>query len=214
MKKSILSLFTLALLLTSCGGENHDTETTETTADSTVIAEPVCTYSYNPESTTIGWTAYKFNEKAAVGGTFDELEISSTGSDASVLDIVAGASFKVNTSSVNSNNPDRDQKLVASFFEVLNTPAIVGNIVSAADGAGMVVVTLNEIEKEVAFTYTLEEEVFNMNFEINLEDFNGQDAVASLNEVCNDLHKGADGVSKLWPDVSVTLETTFTKTCE
>jgi len=44
---------------------------------------------------------------------------------------------------------------------------------------------------------------------MNLDTWNGQTAVASLNEACKDLHKGADGVSKTWNEVAIEVTSSF-----
>ena len=46
---------------------------------------------------------------------------------------------------------------------------------------------------------------------MNLKDWNALDALASLNKVCFDLHKGADGVSKTWEDVAIEVSTFLRK---
>jgi hypothetical protein len=38
---------------------------------------------------------------------------------------------------------------------------------------------------------------------LQLADWKAEPSVASLNEVCSDLHKGEDGESILWPDVDI-----------
>ena len=46
---------------------------------------------------------------------------------------------------------------------------------------------------------------------MNLADWNALDALASLNKVCFDLHKGPDGVSKTWEDVAIEVKTFLSK---
>ena len=38
---------------------------------------------------------------------------------------------------------------------------------------------------------------------VNVMEWNGQEAMDSLNVACFDLHKGADGVSKTWSEVDI-----------
>jgi len=44
-------------------------------------------------------------------------------------------------------------------------------------------------------------------------DWSGGDAIAALNSVCEDLHKGADGESKLWSVVELNIEASLDKNC-
>lgn len=41
-----------------------------------------------------------------------------------------------------------------------------------------------------------------------------QSGLGKLNAECNDLHKGSDGVSKLWPTVDVKVVSTLKKICK
>jgi hypothetical protein len=44
---------------------------------------------------------------------------------------------------------------------------------------------------------------------MNVNDWNASAALASLNKVCLDLHRGADGVSKTWSEVTLDITSTF-----
>ena len=46
---------------------------------------------------------------------------------------------------------------------------------------------------------------------MQLKDWNALGALESLNKVCFDLHKGADGVSKTWEDVAIEVSTFLRK---
>jgi len=47
-----------------------------------------------------------------------------------------------------------------------------------------------------------------------MADFEGLDAIASLNEACSALHTSEDGESKLWPDVDIVVSTVLKKECK
>ena len=49
---------------------------------------------------------------------------------------------------------------------------------------------------------------------ISTDQFMADEALASLNKACFDLHKGADGVSKTWPDVEISVRAKFEKDCK
>lgn len=216
MKNLFLTTISISFLtiITSCGGGNEST--TENEVKDTVAAEPVCTYSYNHSTTGVYWTAFKFTEKTGVKGKFDSIEVSGYSDNVeTVTDLVHNTSFTIYTSSVNSENLERDQKIMESFFgKMVNTSAITGTIMGVVDNIATIKLKLNNIEKEITGKVTMEGELMKINVALNMNDFNGQDAIASLNKVCNDLHKGTDGKSVLWPDVEVIIETTLNKTCE
>ncbi len=216
MKNLFLTTISISFLtiITSCGGGNETA--TENEVKDTVIAEPACKYSYNHSTTGVYWTAFKFTEKTGVKGRFDSIEVSGYSDNVeTVTDLVHSTSFTIYTSSINSDNPERDQKIVESFFgKMMNTSTITGTVMGIMDNTATIKLKLNDVEKEVTGNVSMEGEVVKINVALNMNDFNGQDAITSLNKVCNDLHKGTDGKSVLWPDVEVMIETTLNKTCE
>lgn len=216
MKNLFLTAISISFLtiITSCGGGNETN--TENEVKDTVATEPVCKYSYNHSTTGVYWTAFKFTEKTGVKGKFDSIEVSGYSDNVeTVTDLVHNTSFTIYTSSVNSDNPERDQKIAESFFgKMMNTSTITGTVMGIMDNTATIKLKLNDLEKEVTGNVSMEGEVLKINVALNMNDFNGQDAIASLNKVCNDLHKGTDGKSVLWPDVEVIIETTLNKTCE
>jgi len=44
-------------------------------------------------------------------------------------------------------------------------------------------------------------------------DFGAEAAVAAINKACEALHTGADGISKTWSVVELSIETTLNKNC-
>ncbi len=216
MKRFISPLILIIpFLILSCGKKKK--EATEETAQE-VVAEQTCSYSYDNRSTIFAWKAFKTNEKIGVGGTFDTINVTSTTAN-SLRDLIKSIKFDIATNSVNSNNPDRDKKIFEFFFgKMENGDKISGQVkkVSGDENSGIVTlfVMMNSVGNDVEMTYDFSRNVLNMEGEINLGDFNGQEAVKALNDKCKDLHTGKDGVSILWPDVKLTLTTTIDKVCE
>jgi hypothetical protein len=68
---------------------------------------------------------------------------------------------------------------------------------------------MNGITQKVPFTYTIIGKSFNMKATMNVTNWNASDALSSLNKVCIDLHRGADGVSKTWSEVGLNITSTF-----
>lgn len=211
MKKSVLSVFAfVSLLIVSCGG-GHEAENQEPE----VKQEPKCTYSYFNDSTKIKWTAYKLTEKAGVEGAFLDFTVEGTHENEDPKKALEGATFSIETNSTETNDTSRNGKIFRYFFMSMNTPTITGSLKSFSEDGNTanIVIKMNEIEKEIAAPVKWEGEVVTIKTDINVEDWNGQDAIAALNKECKEKHTGTDGVSKLWPDVTIMIKTTLVKNC-
>ncbi|MCF6352703.1 MAG: YceI family protein [Cyclobacteriaceae bacterium] len=199
-----------SVLLISCGEETKEENT-----DSSEIAKETCTYSYVADSTTLKWTAYKFTKRAGVSGTFDHITVNNAKSSNNPLEVLIGADFSIRTSSVNSGNEERDPKLVKFFFEQLaDTEMIKGKIVSVNNGEAIVTITLNGNSVDVVGKLTVDGNKVTLATSIDMADFNGLDAIASLHEVCSAKHTDEDGKSKLWSDVDIVVSTVLKKVCK
>tara|TARA_B100000809_G_scaffold254895_1_gene292678 strand:- start:3726 stop:4367 length:642 start_codon:yes stop_codon:yes gene_type:complete len=212
MKKIFLTLSVItALTLASCGGG----EKTETK----VPTEETCFYSYNETTgAQVRWTAFKTTAKKPVGGQFDQVNVTVGEKSTKVTDVLKTIKFNIPTSSTNTANEGRDAKIITSFFGAMNaTDLIIGQVKDATgdnkSGSCEFYLTLNNVEREVTLNYTLEDALLTLTGEIDLINFQAEDAVASLNKVCEDLHKGEDGVTKTWSVVELSIETTLNKNC-
>ena len=210
-------LFASALALSACGSEGGN-EASKTEKKEIKLAEEVCNYSYNAESVTASWTAFKFTEKAGVGGKFDSVIVSTSGSVDSPEKMLGELKFEIPISSTNTNNPDRDMKIIEYFFGTLsNTEMISGNIVSAKgnneEGTAMVNLSMNDKTFQQEVNYKIEGAQVSLMGTIDVGNWNGNDAIAALNKVCDDLHKGEDGISKLWPTVDISIVALLDKSC-
>lgn len=222
MKKtlSLLAVVT-ALSITSCKKEKEQSKE-ETTSNETpdLFESTKCTYALDTLQTTVQWTAFKTSAKIGVGGKFDTVSIIDQDSTAtSVADLLNGLAFSIQTSSTNTNNPDRDKKIIGSFFgSMVITNEITGAITTASgkDNAGTctALLTLNGQEKEVPLNYAVEDNKIKLTGAIDVTNFNAQGPLAALNDVCTDLHKGDDGKSILWPNVDLNISVPITADCK
>jgi polyisoprenoid-binding protein YceI len=212
MKKILLPITVItALILSSCGGDKTEEIVVETT-------EQTCFYTYAEGSAQVRWTAFKTTDKVAVGGQFNQVNVTVGEKSTKITDVLNTIKFNIPTSTTNTANEDRDAKIVASFFGVMDaTDIILGQVKSAegdnTKGTCTFYLTLNNVEKEVVLNYTVEDTIVNLTGEINLTDFGADNAVASLNEVCGVLHTGADGVTKTWNTVELAIEAALNKDC-
>lgn len=205
-----LVLGAAAVILSSCGGS---TEPEEEKVEEKVIKE--CYYTYNPANSKMTWTAYKFTEKTPVSGTFNEVNIEGAEVLNDPIALLEGLSFSIPIATINTQNPERDEKIKNSFFGVLeNTSVLTGKVQSLKDdGKAEVVMTINNREKVVEGTYTLAEGDFKFMATVDLAAFEALNGVEELNKICHDLHIGADGVSKLWEVIDVSFETKLNMDC-
>ncbi len=209
MKTLFIALFS-AVILISCGGK-----TKEETKESTEAVKETCTYSYAADSTTLKWTAYKFTKRAGVSGTFNHIAVNNTKDADNAFDVLVGADFSIHTPSVNSGNAERDPKLVKFFFEQLaDTEMIKGKIVSVNGEDAVVTIIMNGKSVDVVGKVTVEGNKVSLSTSVDMADFEGLDAIASLNEVCSAKHTDEDGESKLWPDVDIVVSTVLKKDCK
>ncbi len=216
MKKILIPITVIAAMFVSSCGNSESHETAETQTEN---AEAICFYEYDNTSTaTVKWTAFKTSDKVAVGGTFNEVNVKAGEKSTKLSDVLRTITVSIPTSSTNTTNPDRDAKITNSFFGAMaNTDIILAHVKDVEgdneSGTCTFYLTLNDVEKEVVLSYTVADNVVKMTGEIDMNNWNAQGAVESLNKVCEDLHKGADGVSVTWPNVELEIEATLAKRC-
>lgn len=202
MKKIALIAIAFSIVAVSCKkDEKVETPVEETSAKTGLVVLA--------DSTKVSWTAYKTTDKVAVGGSFTEINLTTTETGDTPEKVLEGARFSIPVSSVFTNNPERDGKLKEFFFKVMKDPEFLGGEIHFKEGKAILTLTLNGITKDVPVEWTFENKKFSINGTLNLENFGAQDAVASLNKVCFDLHKGADGVSKTWSEVAIAGSVVF-----
>ena len=197
---------------------DNQTDTKTNDSDTEKSNEGECIYSVVNDSTSVTWTAFKTNARVGVKGHFDDIKIWAPENAISPKDALVGTSFDIVTTSVNSGNAERDPKLVTYFFTTLTDGHIIkGEIISAEGnshtGEGLVKLMFNGVTKKIAYTYRVKESKVYIKTGINLDEWDGSAAVKSLNTECYDLHTGADGVSKLWPDVEIEVVALLKKKC-
>lgn len=209
MKKTFLPLIAGMLLvgMTSCGGEKKEAEQAPVAQE---IKKEVKSLVYNNANTQVVWTAFKTTDKVGVTGQFTEFEVEGTKESTVAYEVIEGASILINTESVATNNAVRDGRIVNNFFKIFsNSEQIIAKVKSLNDKVGVLEITLNENTMEVPVNVITKDKEISLEGKIDLNIFDGQAAVDSLNTVCLEVHKGADGVTKLWPDVEIFVRTTL-----
>lgn len=203
---AFLKLFVVGFLLVSCSSEN-DTETAE--------KEQTCSYTYNHSASNLEWTAFKFNAKTPVKGTFNTVNIKGLNNSEDPKELIKSLSFSIPTNTVETQNPERNGKIVTYFFGKIATDSITGNVVDLKDnGEAIVAITMNKIKKDVKGTYTLTDGKFSFSASIDVLNWQAGTGIETLNTICKDLHTGEDGVSKLWSEVDLKFTTSLIKECK
>lgn len=207
MKKTFLSLLLASSLLISCGEKNEEANNPEVTEAG---------YSIKENSIILKWTAYKTTEKVPVGGEFTKVNVSEIPTADSPEKALTGLNFSIPISDLFTNNESRDSKLKEFFFGVMDNTELLSGTFTAIEGNdkeghGVINLKMNNIPCDLPFDYTIENNEMKIASTLNIKSWKAENALDSLNKACNDLHKGADGISKTWEDVTINASVEFEK---
>lgn len=195
-----LALF-VAFQLTSCGSDKKE-EKKEKKSDAA--------YVLSDAKSKVEWTAYKFTEKTPVKGQFRKVNITAGGEGNTIKEAINNAEFSIPISSVFTMNTDRDYKIKKFFFGIMQDPELLsGKLMIENDSVGHAHLTMNGVTSKLPFKYSIDGKNFTMSTTMDVLNWNAQSSIDSLNAICKDLHKGLDGVSKLWSEVAIDINTTF-----
>lgn len=207
MKKISFLLLALTLSIVACKNDKKETKTT----DKEVVETEK--FVVKPEATSVKWTAYKTTEKKGVGGEFTTVNFD-VKSGISVQEALNNLKFSIPISSLFTNDATntRDAKIKNAFFgSMLDTEFLKGTI-KVTDNKYTASLTMNGVTHNLPLEVNItEKRRVTMTGVMNLKDWNALDALAALNKVCFDLHKGPDGVSKTWEDVAIEVSTYLRK---
>lgn len=200
-------LFVLALNFSSCKSEKKS----DTTQENKVIAKKsTAAFSLENAKNQIDFIAYKTTEKVPVGGQFKKVDIISGGEGSTIKEAINNTEFSIPVSSLFTKNSSRDYKIKKFFFGIMdNTKLLSGKLVIENDSIGYANIKMNGVTEKVPFLYNIESNTFSLKATMDVTKWNAIDALNSLNLVCKDLHRGADGVSKTWSEVSLDIVSVF-----
>lgn len=209
MKKSIsLSfLFVVSVISFSCKSEKKETTPSVKEVD---VKKSNAEFSLENAKNEINFTAYKTTDKVPVGGQFKKVNITANGEGNSIKEAIHNTEFSIPVSSLFTKDSSRDYKIKKFFFSVMDaTKLLSGKLVIENDSTGYANIKMNGITNKVPFIYTIAANTFSMKAKMDVANWNALEALNSLNVVCKELHKGADGVSKTWSEVSLNITSTF-----
>lgn len=164
------------------------------------------------------WTAYKYTEKAAVGGTFNTFTLSPTPPATSLSEAFEGVSIEIDAASVESNNPARNTTIAEKYFALFAPKSIItGNVLSAKGderkGSIEINIDMNGVQKPYTFSYEGKEGSLVASSVMDMMDFQLQKPFDSIHTACKTLHTGKDGVAKTWTEVALRVVVTYEKQC-
>lgn len=183
-----------------------------------IHAQENCVFEYNPDKTTLEWTAFKFTEKTGVKGKFDTIKVSSIPKSSDETKLFETLQFRIDPSEVNSGLPDRDQKIRKYFFNVNSKNQLISGgfskIEKSKSGSAILNLNYKGVKSKFPVTFSWESETVTVLGTIDVISMGLGGGLKKLNEVCLELHKGKDGTSKLWPTVDFKIVSTVTKVCK
>ena len=200
MKKYLLNLVLLLILsvIVSC----KDTQKKEK------INTENKGYTVEQKTTTVNWIAYKTTDKVPVKGQFTQLNIENSSKSKTALEALNNLKFSIPVSSLFTNDTIRDSKLKDFFFGVLkNTSLISGTIHINNETSGTVDILMNGITQALPITFIVSDQMVTLEAVMDLDNWQAQTAIESLNEVCKELHTGSDRISKTWSEVKIEVAT-------
>lgn len=169
-----------------------------------------CSYELTDDQGKIFWTAFKTLKKIGVNGEFKKFKITSSKKVAnSISDLIDGAEFEVDTSSVYTGDLGRDKKIVKNFFEVNKKVILIkGQVKNVSTTVGKVLFTIGDSSKEIELKLSERNGVAYVVGEINGLDFNLKKNLDAITAACKALHEGIT-----WPEVKIGIEFKVKKSC-
>jgi len=189
-----------AVLFSSCGSNSDDQPLENNTS-----------YRYVHDNSVLEWTAYKFESKAPVKGTFTEIIVSSISESSDPKTLAESLGFTIPVSSIYTTDESRDAKIIEFFFGIMATQELTGHIVQLnEDGTAQMEVTMNGITETIDGQYDLNKGSFSLKATMDLTKWQAQKAIDVLNENCKENHT-ENGITKMWTEVDISFTTTFSE---
>jgi len=165
-------------------------------------------YTVEAKTTTINWIAYKTTSKVPVKGQFTEVTIENSKKSATAQEALNGLKFDIPVNSLFTKDTLRDAKLKKFFFGTMkDTNSISGIISMNNETSGSVELTMNGVSQVLPITYVISDQMVTIEAIMDLDNWQAQLALESLNAACYVLHSGADGISKTWSEVKIEVAT-------
>lgn len=201
MRKRIKHIAFVAgiVLLAACSGNNEQTKENETS------------YSYDHNSSTMEWTAFKYESKAPVKGTFGSIFVTSITEANDIKTLVESFGFTIPVNSIETQDESRNAKIIQFFFGTMTTEELKGRMIELNDdGVAQLEVTMNGITEIVTGSYQITDDYFSFKATMDIAKWNTAKAIEVLNENCKENHT-ENGVTKVWSEVDLSFTTKLVK---
>jgi polyisoprenoid-binding protein YceI len=176
------------------------------------FAKPqICSFDYQKEGSTLGWTAFKTPKKVGVGAKFSDFTINAKNAK-STDDLLASATFEINSQSIDSGDKGRDMKIAQFFFKnMLKGTKISGKVLKVSNNVADVEMTMNGATKVISMTSKFDEASSKLIVKGSLDvlEFGMKDNLASITKACYEKHEGVT-----WPNVDLELSAAVKKSCK
>ena len=215
MNKLFIALIASSMLFASCSGEEKKDDKKEKKEKKEPKTE-ACTYRVDENKITVGFTAYKFAQpnKKGVNGRFEVIVVQNNLPSEDPMMAASGISFEIPVAELYTGDGSRDKKIKESFFGTMANTDVISGVVKSVEGDQVTIeLKMNDISYDIKATQDIKGDKITLNSEILTDNWNGQDAIAALNKVCEANHKTDGGESVLWPDVTLKIEGTLIKEC-
>jgi len=159
------------------------------------------------DKASVTWTAFKTLAKVGVSGDFTSIAYKPAyKQNKDLSSLMVGSKIVIDSTKIDTKNPARDTTISEMFFKKLPSAIITGKIVSLDEKKSTMAIELQMggITKIIPMKYELNNNTFKANGVIDILDFNGANALASISKSCYDLHEG-----KTWNDVGIQFQTTI-----
>ncbi len=165
------------------------------------------------ESMSVEWIAFESPDKVGIRGSFDTLNFEAQQKrDDCAFSYFTMATVHIDTSSVKTQNQERDKTLVKAFFKHMIEGDYIDAIIKRVDLDKQelsVEITMNDVSQSIYMPYTFDQKRLKAHGRIDLVNFLASPALSSINEVSS--HKGK---GKVWSDIDVSFELVLKEACE
>jgi polyisoprenoid-binding protein YceI len=176
------------------------------------FAKPqICSFDYQKEGSTLSWTAFKTPKKVGVGAKFSDFTINAKNAK-STDDLLASATFEINSQSIDSGDKGRDMKIAQFFFKnMLKGTKISGKVLKVSNNVADVEMTMNGATKVISMTSKFDEASSKLIVKgaLDVLEFGMKDNLAAITKACYEKHEGVT-----WPNVDLELSAAVKKSCK
>ncbi|MEE2953758.1 MAG: hypothetical protein VX347_01130 [Bacteroidota bacterium] len=196
----------ISIILMSCSNTKDSEKNIQDTLE---FKKEEVLYSIDPNKVDIIWGGFKTTEKVKVVGVFEEFSFDRNGEFfPSIEALLSGMKFEIQTNSSNSGDPIRDLNLTNNFFKLVTKEFIIKGAFGDFEKDSVTVnFDLFSESAPLKLAIDFNNSVLQLKGKVNMKtQFKSSKAFDRIHEVCYELHKGNDGISKTWEEVDIHIK--------